>query len=173
MNQITPKEAYEKKQSCSECLLIDVRTPKEFAAKHVVGAVNMPLNDLNCEGIKQILNNKKDVPVMILCQSGTRSNMAFKKLDEGCQANVLCVDGGTLAWEKQGLPINKGKKTMAIERQVRIVAGFLVAFGSVLGCFLNPLYFILSGFVGCGLMFAGVTDTCGMAAVLSKMSWNK
>ncbi|MFH1357786.1 MAG: rhodanese-like domain-containing protein [bacterium] len=175
MNRITPKEAYDKRQNCAEALLIDVRTPKEYKVKHVVGAVNIPLNDINCDCIKMLLDNKTDVPIMILCQSGTRSNMAFKKLDEECQANVLCVNGGTVAWEQEGLPVEKGAccQTMSVERQVRIVAGFLVVLGSVLGYFINPLYFIMSGFVGCGLMFAGVTDTCGMAAVLEGMPWNK
>jgi predicted small integral membrane protein len=61
---------------------------------------------------------------------------------------------------------------MSLERQVRIAAGTLVFIGSLLGYFIHPAWIGLSGFVGAGLVFAGITDTCGMAMVLARMPWN-
>ena len=83
------------------------------------------------------------------------------------------VEGGTLAWEQAGLPVVRGKKAMSLERQVRIAAGSLVVLGTALGAFVHPGFLGLSAFVGAGLVFAGVTDTCGMGMVLARMPWNR
>jgi rhodanese-related sulfurtransferase len=87
--------------------------------------------------------------------------------------NVINVEGGTRAWDQAGLPVVRGKKTISLERQVRIAAGSLVLLGAALGYFINPLFIGLSAFVGAGLIFAGVTDTCGMGMMLAKMPWNQ
>jgi hypothetical protein len=71
------------------------------------------------------------------------------------------------------LPVVRGKKTVSLERQVRIAAGSLVLFGCVLGFFVHPLGYALSAFIGAGLVFAGVTDTCAMGMVLARMPWNQ
>jgi hypothetical protein len=83
------------------------------------------------------------------------------------------VQGGVQAWEAAGLPLNRGRKTLSLERQVRIIAGALVVVGAVLGYLVHPAWVGLSGFVGAGLVFAGITDTCGMAMVLARMPWNQ
>ncbi len=87
--------------------------------------------------------------------------------------NIVNVDGGTSAWEAAGLPVVRGKKAMSLERQVRIAAGFLVFLGAALGYFVNPAWIGLSAFVGAGLMFAGITDTCAMGMMIAKMPWNQ
>jgi hypothetical protein len=56
---------------------------------------------------------------------------------------------------------------------VRIGAGALVLTGVILGFLLNPAFFALSGFIGAGLVFAGVTDWCGMGLLLAKAPWNR
>ncbi|WP_370515216.1 DUF2892 domain-containing protein [Erythrobacter sp. THAF29] len=58
-------------------------------------------------------------------------------------------------------------------RQVQIAAGILILVGVVLGTLTSPLWYGLSGFVGAGLLFAGVTGWCGMANLLSLMPWNR
>jgi len=83
------------------------------------------------------------------------------------------VEGGTNAWIAAGLPVIRGRKTISIERQVRIGAGSLVVIGTGLGRFVHPAFYILAAFVGAGLVFAGVTDICGMANVLAKAPWNR
>jgi hypothetical protein len=67
----------------------------------------------------------------------------------------------------------RGQKAISLERQVRIVAGLLVLVGAVLAIAVHPYFAGLSAFIGAGLIFAGITDTCGMAMVLAKMPWNQ
>jgi hypothetical protein len=57
-------------------------------------------------------------------------------------------------------------------RQVQIAAGSLVVAGTLLGAFVHPAWLVLSGFVGAGLVFAGITNTCGLALLLARMPWN-
>lgn len=65
------------------------------------------------------------------------------------------------------------KTVMSMERQVRIVAGALVLLGSVLAMSINVWFALLPAFVGCGLMYAGISNTCAMASLLGKFPWNK
>ena len=111
-------------------------------------------------------------PVYLICRSGSRGKQACEKLLSAGYENVVNVEGGTLAWEKAGLPVRRGKKVISLERQVRIAAGSLVLLGSLLGL-LSPWFFALPAFVGAGLVFSGVTDTCGMGLLLAKMPWNR
>jgi hypothetical protein len=62
---------------------------------------------------------------------------------------------------------------MSLERQVRIAAGSLVLLGVALGAFVSQWLYGLSAFVGAGLVFAGLTDTCGMGMLLARMPWNR
>ena len=111
--------------------------------------------------------------VYVICRSGGRGKQACEKFVKSGFLNVVNVDGGTLACVAAGIPTLQGKKTISLERQVRIAAGALVVLGALLALFYNPSFVLLSGFVGAGLIFAGVTDTCGMAMVLARMPWNQ
>ncbi|HJZ53542.1 MAG TPA: YgaP-like transmembrane domain, partial [Gemmataceae bacterium] len=83
------------------------------------------------------------------------------------------VEDGTPAWERAGGPVVRGKKAVSLERQVRIAAGLLVLLGVVLALTIDPWFVLVSGFIGAGLVFAGVTDTCGMGLLLARMPWNQ
>ncbi len=85
---------------------------------------------------------------------------------------MVNVEGGTLAWDQAGYPVIRGRKVMSLERQVRIAAGSLVLTGIGLS-FLHPWLLGISAFVGAGLVFAGITDTCGMGMILARMPWNQ
>ena len=106
--------------------------------------------------------------------TSTRSKKAAEKFAAAGFTNVRVVDGGILACEACGYTsVNPlYRRVISLERQVRIAAGALVALGVVLGHVVTPYFFLLSLFVGCGLMFSGVTDTCGMALVLARAPWN-
>jgi rhodanese-related sulfurtransferase len=143
--------------------LIDVRTPGEFAAVHVPFARNIPLGDLTADSVTQT-----GIPIYVICQSGGRGQKACAILPD-----AINIDGGTSAWVAAGLPVVRGPKSMSLERQVRIAAGTLVVLGISLAYFVHPGFAGLSAFVGCGLVFAGLTDTCGMGAVLARMPWNR
>ena len=149
--------------------IIDVRTPVEFRAVHATIARNVPLDALTPQHVRV----SPDRPVYLVCQGGGRSAKACQKLIDAGIANVVSVAGGTQAWEAAGLPVERGKKAISLERQVRIAAGSLVLVGALLGYLVHPYWNGLSAFVGAGLVFAGVTDTCGMAMMLARMPWNK
>lgn len=154
----------------SAALLLDVRTPAEFEEVHIEGAILQPLHELNPEEIKPLIQGKS--ACYIICRSGGRARQAAEKLAQSGLPGLKVLEGGVTAWEKAGLPVARGKKTISLERQVRIAGGALVVTGAVLGYFVNPAWIGLSAFVGAGLIFAGVTDTCGMAMVLARMPWN-
>ena len=109
----------------------------------------------------------------IICRSGGRSLQACERFLKAGYTNVVNVEGGTLACQTVGLPLAQGKKAISLERQVRIAAGSLVLLGLVLGWLVHPYFLGLSAFVGAGLVFAGVTDTCGMGMLLARMPWNQ
>ena len=85
-----------------------------------------------------------------------------------------CREGGIEAWIATGHPVRRGERAaMSLERQVRIAAGTLVALGSTAAWLLDPAWIALPAFVGSGLVFAGITDTCGMGLLLARMPWNR
>lgn len=147
--------------------LIDVRTSREFQEVHLTDAVNLPLDRMKPESLPT-----DGRPIIFICKSGMRGRTAAEKATN-CRQNVYNVDGGTDACIASELPVVRGAKSMSLERQVRIAAGSLVLLGVLLAYFAHPAFIILSAFVGAGLVFAGVTDTCGMAMLLTKMPWNQ
>lgn len=151
-------------------LLLDVRMPAEFEEIHIPGSVLHPLSDLDPAAVRKLAEGKASC--VVVCRSGNRARQAAAKLESAGLDNLSILDGGVLAWESAGLDVKRGRKTISLERQVRIGAGSMVLAGVVLGFLLNPAFFFLSGFVGCGLIFAGVTDWCGMGLLLAKMPWN-
>lgn len=170
---ISPQELAARQERGEVNELIDVRTPVEFREVHVTFARNVPLDQLD----PQALMNTRDVagqqPLYVICRSGNRANQACEKFVAAGLTNIVNVSGGTLAWEQAGLPVTRGKKAISLERQVRIAAGLLVFTGAVLGYFVDPIWIGLSAFVGAGLVFAGITDTCGMGMLLARMPWNQ
>ena len=153
--------------------LLDVRTPVEFRELHATAARNVPLDRLDPVAVMQARNGSKDEPLYLICRSGSRGQQACEKFLAAGFSNVVNVEGGTLAWAECGLPVVRGKKAISLERQVRIAAGSLVLLGVLLGWLVHPVLFGLSAFVGAGLVFAGITDTCGMGMMLARMPWNQ
>lgn len=168
---ISPAQLHEIIRSGQEVELIDVRTPAEFREVRVSFARNVPLDRLEISEFAK--RNGSSKPLYVICRSGSRGRQAAEKLLGAGVSSVVNVEGGTLAWDEAGLPVVRGKKTISLERQVRIAAGALVLTGAVLGAFVHPYFIGLSAFVGAGLIFAGVTDTCGMAMLLAKAPWNQ
>jgi rhodanese-related sulfurtransferase len=150
--------------------VIDVRTPVEFAEVHVPQARSIPLDELK-PGLLQL---QKDQPVYLLCRSGQRATKAAEKLAQEGFTQPVVVTGGTLAWIEANLPVTRSAvKVISLERQVRIAAGAIVLTGVLLAHFVDAGFVWLSGFVGAGLVFAGITDFCGMGLLLAKLPWNK
>lgn len=153
--------------------LIDVRTPMEFQTVHASCAVSVPLDTISPEKVMAARTTASDQPVYFICKMGGRSAKAIQQIVDAGHTNVVNVEGGTDAWVAAGLPTVRGKKSVSLERQVRIAAGFLVFVGAALGFAVNKNFIGISAFVGAGLMFAGITDTCAMGMMIAKMPWNK
>jgi rhodanese-related sulfurtransferase len=160
------------RESGKKVELLDVRTPVEFREIHVDFARNVPLDRLDAQSLPAERNGSARDTLYVICRSGSRGKQACERLS-AAGLNVVNVEGGTLAWEAAGLPVIRGKKAISLERQVRIVAGFLVLVGAILAITVHPYFAGLSAFIGAGLMFAGLTDTCGMAMLLARMPWNQ
>lgn len=160
-------------QSRSDIELIDVRMPTEFREVHAECARNEPLESLDPGQVMAGRNGQADKPLYVICRSGNRSAQACKKFIDAGFENVVNVEGGTMAWDKAGLPVIRGKKSLPLMQQVQITAGFLVVLGVVLASLVHPYFVGLSAFVGAGLMFAGATGLCPMASLIAKMPWNQ
>lgn len=171
VSTITPRQLFELKESGKPVELIDVRTPIEYREVHVTFARNVPLDRLDANSLGTDRGSAESL--YVICRSGSRGRQACEKLLAAGRAHVVNVEGGTQAWDEAGLPVTRGKKAISLERQVRIAAGSLVVVGSVLGAFVSPYWIGLSAFVGAGLVFAGITDTCGMGMLLARMPWNR
>jgi rhodanese-related sulfurtransferase len=167
---ITPKQLAELHAAGQPVNLVDVRTPAEYRDAHVAFARNVPLDQLDPDAIGPAAAGQ---PVYLICRSGRRSQQACEKLQKAGLTGAVSVEGGTQAWDAAGLPIVRGASTMSLERQVRIAAGLLVVIASLLGYFVHPYFIALAAFVGAGLVYAGVTDRCGMAVLLLHMPWNR
>ncbi|AWM40585.1 Inner membrane protein YgaP [Gemmata obscuriglobus] len=170
---ISPHDLAAKRQGGEAVELIDVRTPVEYREVHCPFARNVPLSDLDPAAVMSARTGPADAPLYVICKSGGRGRQACERFLAAGYANVVNVAGGTAAWVECGLPTNRGKKAIALERQVRIAAGLLVLLGAVLGAFVHTYFIGLSAFVGAGLVFAGATDTCGMGMALARMPWNR
>jgi rhodanese-related sulfurtransferase len=153
--------------------LLDVRTPVEYAEVHVPQSLNIPLSALAPKSLVGDGSVRPDEPIYLICRSGTRATIAADKFAMDGFENTVVVSGGTLAWKSAGLPLEHGEtRVISLERQVRIAAGSLVLIGVLVAHFVNHWFIGLSAFVGAGLVFAGITDFCGMGLLLAKLPWN-
>ncbi|MBI5094935.1 MAG: rhodanese-like domain-containing protein, partial [Candidatus Hydrogenedentes bacterium] len=154
----------------SSIAVIDVRTPAEFQEAHAFFAELTPLETLDP---KRVAKNAGAGTLYVFCRSGERATMACEKFIAQGINDVCVVQGGILAWEAAGLPVVRGRKVISLERQVRIAAGSLVLLGLTLGYTVHPGFIGISAFVGCGLVFAGITNTCGLGILLALAPWNQ
>jgi rhodanese-related sulfurtransferase len=170
----------------NEGIILDVRTKMEHDEKRLVcGHTLMTLDELNPTDFMMRHGYDKNFGVYILCRSGKRAAQAAEKFMAEGYNNVHVIEGGIMACEEGGHALEghvtndnsrvtaSGKNPISLERQVRIVAGALAAFGAFLSLTVSSFFSIIPLFVGAGLVFAGVTDRCGMALVLTKAPWNK
>jgi len=154
-------------------LLLDVRSPAEFRGGHVRGAVNLPLELVTVAKVSALRGVDVTRHVVLLCAAGKRATIAAERLT-GKGLHLLVVTGGTAACATAGLSLDKiSNGVISIERQTRIAAGTLVFGGVMLGANVHPYFYGLSGFIGFGLIFAGVTDWCGMGLLIARAPWNK
>lgn len=150
--------------------LIDIRDADEYAREHIPAARSVPLDTL-----PGALNALAGDTVIFHCQSGARTSGNAERLAQAATpAEAFVVEGGIQGWKLAGLPTVEDKsQPLPLMRQMQIAAGLLILCGVVLGYSVSSGFFLLSGFVGAGLLFAGVTGFCGMARLLKVMPWNR
>lgn len=168
---ITASEVKKHQEAGTKVVLIDVRTPAEYESAHLEGSVLMPLDQVNCAAVQAAAEGA--ALRVLVCQSGIRAGQAAAKLTAGGDSGFVVLEGGVGAWDKAGLPLIRGAFTLPLERQVFIAAGLLVLIGVGLGFQVHPGYFGLSGFVGVGMLVAGLTGYCPMAMLIARMPWNQ
>lgn len=162
---IAPAEA-----AGTHALLVDVRTPAEYETAHIPGAVNVPLPLVQEHA--GTLAAALEGPVVLVCQAGSRARTAHDALSAAGADQLAVLDGGMNAHAADGRTVRRGRQRWALERQVRLVAGAVVA-SSVLASIRFPRMRFLAGGIGAGLTVAAVTDTCAMGAALSALPYNR
>ena len=152
-------------------VLIDIREADEHARERIPGARHHALSRIDADSPARA----GDDVLVFHCRSGARTKGSAARLASvapKCETYVL--EGGLDAWKKAGLPVTLDRsQPIDIIRQVQIGAGSLVLLGVVLGVLVAPGFYALSGFIGAGLLFAGISGFCGMARLLAVMPWNR
>lgn len=166
---ISPKEAKGLVEN-DQVRVIDVREPSEFASGRIPEAELVPLGSLE----KTSAEWKRDEALLLYCQGGKRSEQAYATLARQGFTRLFSLEGGFSAWSAAGLATEKSHKApWSLERQVRFtVALFVITFTS-LGLLVHPGFLAGNFFISAGLIFSAVTNTCGMALVLTKLPWNR
>ncbi len=152
------------------CLILDVRTAPEFEAAHIAGSVNQPLDRLNPADWRSASTAGS---VYIFCQAGGRAGRAGEILAKAGVSNTV-IEGGMDAWTAAGFAVERGSsKVLPLMRQVQIAIGLVAGTGSALAIFKHPMFGLIPLFTSAGLLFAGLTGTCGLAILLARMPWNR
>lgn len=149
--------------------MLDVRSGAEFQTAHIPGSYHVPLDTLgeHCADICGV-----DDDVILVCQSGGRARQAADKLADAGMESMHVLDGGIASWIAAGGDVVRGGEKWALERQVRLVAGSVVL-ASVLASTRWPAAKWGAGFVGGGLSFAALSNTCAMGNLLSRLPYNQ
>jgi rhodanese-related sulfurtransferase len=173
--RIHPADLLADKNTVDLCI-VDVRTPAEVSAESLKNCIHIPLHELTPERLQNELlqRNQQANTVYLLCQSGKRAEAAANQLQGKIAQDVCILEGGINAVKQANIPLQTAANpVMSLERQVRIAAGVLVMIGVGLGYFIHPGFYGLAGFVGAGLTFAGITDTCAMGMLIARTPWNR
>ncbi|TFV79282.1 rhodanese-like domain-containing protein [Blastococcus sp. CT_GayMR19] len=167
---ITPADLTDRLAGDITPTVVDVRTPAEYEAAHIPGSINIPLPLVQQHATD--LAAEFDGPVVLVCQAGTRARTAYTALALAGAEQISVLDGGVTAHTATGADVRRGRARWALERQVRLVAGGVVA-TSILASLRFPKARFLAGGIGAGLATAAVTDTCAMGAALSRLPYNR
>lgn len=103
--QLVPPAEFAAKMSETKGYILDVRTPKEYSAGHIHGAVNMHIYDKDFE--QSVNGLKKDKPVFVYCKVGGRSAEAVEILKTKGFTNIIELEGGMDAWNEAGKPVEQ------------------------------------------------------------------
>ena len=160
----------EQKSFFDEYVIVDVRSSAEAKREHIPGSINIPLDALSEDKLRPYQDKK----IIFHCQLGSRTKQAADKLASMPGVEKFCMNEGISQWKRCDLSTRVDKSApIEMFRQVQIIAGSLIALGVILAYFISPYFILLDLFVGCGLIFAGVTGFCGMAKLLALLPYNR
>ncbi len=144
--------------------IVDVRSADEFVREHIPGSINIPLDELaqSVSQLKQLDN------IYLSCQSGRRAGQALQLLNSLGVQQAELLDGSLNGWKQRGYPTEKKLSGISIMRQVQIIVGVMVLTGLIF-----PEFKLLTWVAGLGMLVAGLSNTCMMAVLLSKLPWNQ
>jgi len=166
---ITPDEL---KSRPGDVAVIDVRTPGEFESVHLPASKNRPLDQLD-QYVDEIAGIREaGSEVVLVCRSGARAHQAQEILEAAGVTDLPILEGGVLAWQADDGDVVQDVIRWDLERQVRLVAGGIVAGSIALSTIYPPARFV-AGAVGVGLVTAAVTNTCAMGMALARLPYNR
>ena len=157
----------------SDVVIIDVRTGSEFNRGHIPGALNLHGAAL-ASNIKAMQSSST---VAVVCHSGGRSKEVCQSLRRDFQL-IVNVDGGTAAWIRAGLPIEKETRNIQqtsesnLRRQTHLVAGIMLITALAMAYSGQPIWFYLACLPAFGLMLDAITGICPMTLLLRRAPWN-
>ena len=97
---LTPGQFQEKRAALPNAVLVDVRTPAEFATGHVPGAVNIDVKNSTFDA--ELDKLPKNQPVLLYCLSGIRSASAAKRMAAKGFSEIYEMKGGMRQWQSEG-----------------------------------------------------------------------
>ncbi len=148
--------------------LIDTRTKPEYDRENIELAIHIPTDKLLKHKFSQ------DDILVFHCQSGNRTRQAENLFNSLDVKEVYSLEGGITSWKQASQKTNINTKApLPIMRQVQMIVGFMVILGVVLGYLFSPLFNIISAFFGAGLLFSGISGSCGLANILMLLPYNK
>lgn len=171
--EVPPVEVH-RMLGAGDALLIDVREPDEFSRQRIEGARLIPLSRF--DPALALAMARPGQRIIFQCQSGKRSAGALRLTRSTADGQSLAsMTGGIAGWKTAGLPVvNSGRRPgLSVMRQVQLVIGVMVLTGAALAYFVHPAFAGVPAFFGAGLVFAGASGTCGLAALLARMPWNR
>ena len=151
-------------------LLVDIRPADAHARECIAQARHVSIEQL----AQGALRHEGARAVVFHCHAGNRTRMNAPLLGDCVPCDAYELEGGLIAWKRAGLPVLADRRRpLELQRQIQIAAGSIVLAGTLLGVFASPWFHLVPGFVGAGLVFAGLTGFCGLARVLVRAPWNR
>lgn len=174
--QISAKALSRRLQDDPAATVLDVRSRAEYRSGHIPGACLLPLDELRRSGDRDWLDSSgigAEAPVYVTCHAGMRAEQAAQLLHAAGVEHAMLVRGGTEAWRKAGLPLQRCGTTLSLEQQVQITVGSMLVLKVFLGFAIHELFFVAAAAIGAGLIVTGMTRWGGMSALMSRMPWNR
>lgn len=174
METISVKGLYEIQQKGQPTVVLDVRSPKEYETVHIANARLNPIDEFDP---KQFLENLKkegleNSKIYVTCGTNPRAKRACHLLIEANHEHVILVDGGTVAWEEAGYPVERNVAAMPLQQQIKLFQGGAVALGSLLGMVWSSIFLIIPLFIGAEMIYSVKTGNSIWSGLFARMPWN-